>query len=70
MHDPVLQLDQFTLQAQQLGKILATRQITGHRPTVVRPRDEIIQACIVQFHLQLFVEAVLEFGLQQLLVGL
>ena len=62
MHDPVLQLDQFALQAKQLVEIepAARRSAEGVVAQLIHQAGNMF---VVDFHLQLFVEIVDEFAM-------
>lgn len=65
MHDPVLQLDQFALQTDQLAEVEPAIHIPlgGIRPNRI-PVEQGLHAVVVEFHLQLFVKAVEQLVMQ------
>jgi len=58
VHDPVLQLDQFALQAQQFLEVEAPVDVEVGGGGVGGLADERVHALVVDLHFQFFVEAV------------
>ena len=63
MHDPILQLDQFSLETKKLLEIEIPAQIPSFASALCGLGDQRIHAVVVDFHFQLFVDAVQHFGM-------
>ncbi len=68
MHHPVLQLDQFALQPKQFLEVEVPVQVGSLAGWLRRFGDQCIHAVVVDFHFQLFVEAIQHLGMNLTLV--